>query len=234
MLLTASAASPSVAGLLQQTFAAAAGGQPTALVVQDLAPLPSSDPRGATSFSAVLSLLFAGLLGPGIIYLVTQHRPLTIRLVALVGLGIGAGLVTALTTNVIVGAFPSHFFGVWGVATLFVVAMCLAVAAFQVLFGLGGGAAIGWVLFLVIGNPASGGSSAPELLPGFWRAVSQLLPPGAATTAMHNVVYFHGYGAAMALVVLGIYAILGAAAAITINALRAHAQVSATTALLSG
>jgi hypothetical protein len=128
---------------------------------------------------------------------------------------------TALTTNVIVGAFPSYFFGVWGVATLFVVAMCLAVAAFQVLFGLGGGAAIGWILFLVIGNPASGGSSAPELLPGFWRALSQILPPGAATTAMHDVVYFHGHGATMALIVLGIYAILGAASAITINALRA-------------
>jgi hypothetical protein len=97
----------------------------------------------------------------------------------------------------------------------------MAVAAFQVLFGLGGGAAIGWILFLVIGYPASGGSSAPELLRGFWRALSQILPPGAATTAIHDVVYFHGYGATMALVALGAYAILGAASAISINALRA-------------
>jgi hypothetical protein len=87
LLLTASAASPSVSGLLQQTFAAAAGGQPNPLIVRDLAPLPSSDSRDATSFSAVLSLLFAGLLGPAIIDPVTQHRPLIVRLAAPVGLG---------------------------------------------------------------------------------------------------------------------------------------------------
>jgi hypothetical protein len=94
----------------------------------------------------------------------------------MVVLGIAAGLVAALVTNVVVGAFPGHFLAVWGVATLFYLALGLPIAAFQVLVG-AGGVAIGAVMFLVIGNPASGGSSAPELLPGFWRALSQLLPP---------------------------------------------------------
>ena len=82
-------------------------------------------------------------------------------------------------------------------------------------------------MFLVIGNPASGGSSAPELLPGFWRGLSQLLPPGAATTAMRDVVYFNGHGMTHALVVLGLYAVLGAAVAITVSSLRARATQSA-------
>jgi hypothetical protein len=99
--------------------------------------------------------------------------------------------VTALVTNVVVGAFPGHFVAVWGVAALFVFALGLPIAAFQVLVG-AAGTGIGAVMLLVIGNPASGSSSAPELLPGFWRDLSQLLPPGAATTAMRDVVYFHG------------------------------------------
>jgi hypothetical protein len=223
LLLVASAASPAVATLLEQTFAAAARTQGQALVVRDLVPLPSSDSRGATAFSMILSLIITGIMGSAVIYLLGRHRPAPERLAAMVGLGIGAGLVAALVTNVVIGAFPGHFLAVWGVATLLYLALGLPIAAFQVLVG-AGGLAIGGLMFLVIGNPASGGSSAPELLPGFWRELSQILPPGAATTAMRDVVYFHGHGMTPALLVLGIWAILGAATVITVNTLRARTK----------
>jgi hypothetical protein len=141
-------------------------------------------------------------MGSAVIYLLGRHRPPAQRLAAMVALGILAGLVAALVTNVVIGAFPGHFLAAWGVATLFYLALGLSIAAFQVLVG-AGGIAIGAVMFLVIGNPASGGSSAPELLPGFWRALSQLLPPGAATTAIRDVVYFHGHGTSGALLGFG-------------------------------
>jgi hypothetical protein len=222
-LLLASAASPAVAALLQQTVAAKAHTEGNTLVVRDLVPLPSSDSRGATAFSMVLGLIIAGIMGSAVIYLLGRHRPAPQRLAAMVALGIGAGLVAALVTNVVIGAFPGHFLAVWGVATLFYLALGMPIAAFQVLVG-AGGVAIGAVMFLVIGNPASGGSSAPELLPGFWREVSQLLPPGAATTAMRDVVYFHGHGMAYALLILGVWAILGATVVVTVNILRARAR----------
>ena len=107
----------------------------------------------------------------------------------------------------------------WGVATLFVLAVALPISAFQTLFGLPG-TAFGLIAFLVVGTPASGGGSAPELLPGFWRAVSQLLPPGAAITSMRDVVYFEGHRAGGTLLVLGIYAILGAIGAIAVYKFR--------------
>jgi hypothetical protein len=107
--------------------------------------------------------------------------------------------------HVLVGAFPDHFFQVWGLATLFVLAVGLPIAAFQVIFGIAG-TVIGAIMFLVIGNPASGGSSARELLPGVWRTLSQILPPGAAVTSVRDVVYFNGYGS----YVLAVYAVLGA------------------------
>ena len=82
-------------------------------------------------------------------------------------------------------------------------------------------------MFLVIGNPASGGSSASELLPGFWRTLSQILPPGAAVTCMRDVLYFNGLGSSHALIVLGLYAVLGAAVALIAYRLRTRAAAAA-------
>jgi hypothetical protein len=219
VLLVASAASPAVAALLQRTFARVASRSGRALAVRDLVPLPSSDSSGATTFSLLLSLIIAGLASTTLVYTLTRHRPEAFRVVATVVIGVCAGLITALVTNVLVGAFHGHFFQVWGVATLFVLAIGMPIAAFQVIFGIAG-TAIGVLLFLVIGNPASGGSSAPELLPGFWRTLSQILPPGAAVTSMRDIVYFHGHGSSDALIVLGVYAVLGAAVAMTAYRLR--------------
>jgi hypothetical protein len=225
VLLVANAASPPVAVLLQRTFAGVAGRSGRALAIHDLVPLPSSDSSGATSSSAVLSLIIVGLAGTTLVFTVTRHRPEAFRVVTTVVVGVGAGLITALVTNVLVGAFPDHFFAVWGVATLFILAIGLPIAAFQVIFGVAG-TAIGALLFLVIGNPASGGSSAPQLLPGFWRTLSQLLPPGAAVTSMRDVVYFNGHGSSHALIVLALYAVLGGAVAMIARRLRTRAAAA--------
>jgi hypothetical protein len=222
VLLVASAASPPVALLLQRTFASVAFRSGRALAVHDVVPLPSSDSSGATSYSAVLSLIIAGLASTTLVFILTQNRPEPVRLLATVAIGVCAGLITALITNVLVGAFPDHFFAVWGVATLFVLAIGLPIAAFQAIFGIAG-TAIGALLFLVIGNPASGGSSAPELLPGFWRILSQILPPGAAVTSMRDVVYFNGHGSSRALIVLATYTVLGAGVALIFHGIRSRA-----------
>src|SRR5262245_1123984 len=222
VLLVANAPSPPAAVLLQRTFGTVASRSGRALAVHDLVPLPSSDSTGATTTSAVFSLIIAGLAGTTMIFTLTRHRPEKVRILVTVAIGVGVGLITALVTNVLVGAFPDHFFQVWGVATLFVLAIGLPIAAFQVIFGIPG-TAIGAILFLVIGNPASGGSSAPELLPGFWRTLSQILPPGAAVTSMRDVVYFNGHGSSHALIVLAIYAVLGAAVAMIAYRLRTRA-----------
>jgi hypothetical protein len=220
LLLVATASSTSVKTLLQQTFTAAQTRGQT-LTVRDLVPLPPSDPTGTTALDMLLGLILAGTLGSTIIFQVGQFLPASRRLVATFALGIGAGFMAALATNVVVGAFPGHFFGVWGVATLFALAIGVPIAAFQALFGFGG-TAIGAFMFLVIGNPASGGSSAPQELPSFWRHLSQLLPPGAANTAVHSVVYFQGHGMTAALLVLATYAILGTVVVLTVSGVRAR------------
>jgi len=215
-LLVAGAAGAAAEQALTTAFQ---GAIPRAFVVRDLVPLPRSDSTGETTFSVILSLTIVGVLGSSVIYLVAGKRPLAVRLAALLILAAGAGLATALATNVAVGAFSGHFLGVWAVATLFVLALAFPIDAFQTLLGIGG-TAVGFVVFLVVGNPSAGSGTAPALLPGFWRAVSQMLPPGAGTTAMRNVVYFHGHGTTRALLVLAGYVVLGATAAIAAGRLR--------------
>jgi hypothetical protein len=82
------------------------------------------------------------------------------------------------------------------------------------------------VLFFVIGNPASGGSSAPELLPGFWRTLSQALPPGAAVTSLRDVVYFDGHGSGHSMIVLALYAIVGFVVATAVYRLRVRTRTA--------
>jgi hypothetical protein len=103
--------------------------------------------------------------------------------------------------------------------------MVMPIAAFQALLGLPG-TAVGLLVFVVVGDPAAGGSTAPQLLPNPWRAISQGLPPGAAATAMRDVVYFEGYGATRALLTLGTYAVVGAIAAVAVTRLRPPATVA--------
>jgi hypothetical protein len=224
-LFVADAASLPVAALPQKTFTAAARAQGAPLIVHDLVPLPPTDPTGGTAFSATLSLIIAGVLGSSMLYVVTRRRALAVHLSAVLALGIGAGLLTAVATNIVVGAFTSHFLAIWGVAALFVLALALPITFFQRLFGLPG-TAVGLVVFIVVGDPSSGGATAPQLLPDPWRAISQALPPGAAVTDMRDVVYFHGYGATRALIVLGTYAVLGTILAIITDRIRTSSSVA--------
>jgi hypothetical protein len=227
VLLVGTAASPPVAALLQRTFATISRTSGRPLRVQDVAPLPTSDSTGATTFSAILGLIIAGLAGTSLVYTFTRHRGEALRILATFVLAVGAGLLTAVITNFVVAAYPGRFFAVWGVATLFLVAIEMPIAAFQAIFGVAGGA-IGWILFFVIGNPASGGNSAPELLPSFWRALSQALPPGAAVTSLRDVVYFDGHGSTHAMIVLALYAIGGLAVATGVNRFRVHTKPAGT------
>ncbi|WP_433326244.1 hypothetical protein [Spirillospora sp. CA-294931] len=58
--------------------------------------------------------------------------------------------------------------------------------------------------FLLIANPLSAATSAPELLPQPWGALGQALPPrGAMVSLLRSVAYFDRAAATMPLTVLG-------------------------------
>jgi hypothetical protein len=83
-----------------------------------------------------------------------------------------------------------------------------------------GGVVLAALAVFLLGNPLSGLTSAPELLPQPWGAVGQFLPPGAGGTLLRSVAFFDGAGAAAAGWVLGAWAGVGLALAAATAATR--------------
>src|SRR5690606_32459173 len=71
------------------------------------------------------------------------------------------------------------------------------------------GTALGVLVTVVLGNPLSGVSAAPELLPRWAGATGQLLPPGAGATLVRNVAFFDGAAVAAPLLVLAAWTVVG-------------------------
>ena len=67
---------------------------------------------------------------------------------------------------------------------------------------------------MLVGNPFSGMTSAPELLPTGWSTLGQLLPPGATGTLLRSVAFFDGAGGTRALWILVGWVVLGLALAV--------------------
>jgi hypothetical protein len=212
-LLIASGASASVA----QRLTAAAQREEPGITVRDLAPLADEDPRGST-----INLLFFPLI-------ITCF----ISVALLGGLGLSAGReLAAVATFAALGglaviafvsqgldAIPGDYLELSAVAALIMAAIALPTAALARLLGKWG-VGLAFIGFMLIGNPGSGNGTAPELLPGFWRAISQWMPPGAGGSGLRNTAYFDAHATLKPLLVLGGYALAGACLLLCADAIR--------------
>ena len=198
-MLTASAASPVVAQLLGQlanNLGLAFGQQ---LQIVDVVPLPADDPRGAGLASAALPMVIGGLAAAG---LLTRLLPGAVaRLVSAVSLAVMSGLAMAAVLQFWLGSLEGSYWANAGVLALAIGASATALLGLERLLG-NAGLGLGAAVLLLLGNPLSGLTSAPELLPRGWGDLGQLLPPGAAGTALRSVSFFDGAGSGRALVVL--------------------------------
>ncbi|KUO06927.1 DUF3533 domain-containing protein [Streptomyces sp. DSM 15324] len=213
-LLVASAGGPSVsqtATLIAQKIEAA---QKRQITVTDIRAPHSGDGRGMTSFYLVLGWVIGGYLTATIMGMSAGSRPANrhrtlIRLAVLVLYAAVSGIAGAVIVGPVFDALGGHFWALSAIGTLVVLASAATALALQTLLGLlGTGLVI--LLFVVLGNPSSGGVYPAPLLPGFWSAIGQALPPGAGTTLVRNTVYFSGHATTAALWVLGAYAAGGA------------------------
>lgn len=207
-VLTASAASPAVAQLVGQVAAAlAAGGGdgPAAPPVEDVVPLPAADPRGAGLVSASLPLALGGVLTAVVLGAVpgARRRVLTALLAATC-----AATAMAAVLQTWLGALPGSFAAVAAVLALALSAGALLVLGLTAMLGRAG-TALGAATLVLLGNPLSGAAGGPELLPAGWGALGQLLPPGAAASALRSVAFFDGAGAGSGLAVLTAWLLLG-------------------------
>lgn len=239
-LLTAPAASAAIADLLPVALRRL---EPPGrrLNVEVVRPLPASDPRGISPFYLVVGWLVGGYVGATLLGLARggaarSRRRAAARLGALALYALASGILGTLLVQDVVGVLKGDTLALAAVGALVVFATGAATAALQALFGIAG-TALAILLFVALGNPASGGPLATELLmPDLWRAVGGLLPPGAGTTLVRNISYFDGNAIGRPLLVLAGYALVGG----LIAALVAHrgapttateAQASASAAL---
>ncbi|MEU6166724.1 ABC transporter permease [Streptomyces tanashiensis] len=204
-LLTASAGSPVVAGLLREavTAQAPAGAR---VQVTDVVAAPAGDPRGAVLGASLLPLALVGAAS-GVATVLLGLRGA--RAVAtLVGAAALAGLVGAALADSWLGALTGSWWAEAGVLGLTVLAIGSAFAGLATLLGKPG-FGLGAALTILLGNAFSGMSSAPELLPTGVGALGQWLPPGAGGSALRSVSAFDGAAAGGPLLVLSLWAAAG-------------------------
>ena len=199
-LLIATGASPAVAQLLSQVGNGIAQHTGVQLRTEDLAPPTADDPRGAGLAASALPITLAGLLPAIALVLVLRREVWTRFAAAVVFAGLAGWTITALLRYVL-GSIDANFWGVAGGLTLGVLASGLFMLGLGSLFGRVG-LGIGALLALLLGNPLSGLTSAPQLLPGGWGALGQWLPQGANATLLRSTAFFGGAGSTMAIVVL--------------------------------
>ncbi|WP_369269634.1 ABC transporter permease [Streptomyces sp. R11] len=218
-LLTASAASPAVAQLLQQAVTQQAAAEGTQAKAVDVVPTPVNDPRGAALGASVLPLALAGMAAGAAVTLLGLRG---IRAVsALAGAAALIGVVAAALAHSWLGILTGDWWAEAGVFSLTTLAVSAAVAGLAALIG---NAGIGIVSFLVmfLGNPFSGAASAPQMLPEPAGVIGQWLPPGAGTTLLRSVSFFDGAAAIGPAMTLTWWAALGLGAVVLGNALRSR------------
>ncbi|CAL9374765.1 ABC transporter permease [Streptomyces sp. enrichment culture] len=221
-VLTASAASPMVAQLLQQAVAkqAPAGSTPRTV---DVVAAPASDPRGAALNASVLPLTLAGI-AMGALVTLSGLRGMR-AVAALAGAAVLVGLVGAALAHSWLEALTGNWWAEAGVLGLAALAVGAAVAGLAALVGPAGvGIAAGLVMLL--GNPFSGAASAPQMLPEPAGAIGQWMPPGAGTTLLRSVSYFDGAAATGPALTLVWWAVVGLGAVLLGNALKARTSRS--------
>ncbi|BCI51255.1 membrane protein [Mycolicibacterium litorale] len=222
-LMIASGASPAVAQVLTQLGTGMAAQTGNAPVIEDVAPLPTADPRGAGLAASALPITLAGIVS-AVALVLALRREIWTRLTAAVVFSAVAGWTIAALLYYVLGSFDQNFWGVTAALTLGLLACGLPILGLGSLFGRIG-LACGAVLALLIGNPLSGLTSAPEMLPRGWGEVGQWLPQGATATLLRSTAYFGGAGATTAIVVALCWAVAGAAL-VAVAALRQKARTA--------
>jgi hypothetical protein len=197
----ASAASPTVAQALTQV--AQAAGQGRAVPVQDVVPAAAGDPRGAALASALLPLILTSLVAGALLAVAVAGR--AARLLGVLAYAALAGLAATAIVQWWLDALPGDYLANAAVVALAALAMAAAAAGLGTVLGAGGVVLAVLAVFL-LGNPLSGLTSAPELLPQPWGVVGQFLPPGAGGSLLRSVAFFDGAGAAVPAWVLAAWA----------------------------
>jgi hypothetical protein len=213
-LFVASGANRATAVALQATFnrIAAAQRRP-AVPVTDVKPLPPEDPNGTAAFYAVIAWMFGGYIGATLIGLIgsprtTSRQRAASRIGALAGFAIVGGILSVVMLRASFDVFSGHVVALCAIGALTIFASGVATAGIQAAAGPAGTGLV-ILVFVILGNSASGGPFARPLLPGLWRTIGGVLPPGASVDLARSALFFDGARIVGPILVLVVWAVLG-------------------------
>jgi hypothetical protein len=221
-LFVASAANRATAIALEATFNRIAAAQRRPAVrVTDVKPLPPKDPNGTAAFYAVIAWVFGGYIGATLVGVIGTPRSrsrkrATARIGALAGFGIVAGVLSVVMLRASFDVFSGHVVALCAIAALTIFASGAATAGIQAAAGPAGTGLV-ILVFVILGNAASGGPFARPLLPGLWRTIGGVLPPGAGVDLSRAALFFDGSRIAGPILVLVGWAVLGTAVLIALG-----------------
>lgn len=210
-MLTASAAGPAVAQMLAQVATGLSAQAPPGVppvAVTDVVPAPEDDPRGAAFAAGSLPLVLGGIITAAVLALRVRRR--SQQVLGALGVAATAGLSIAAVLQFWIGALEGSYLANASVMALGIAAIAVFVLSLKNLLGVAG-LGLGAATILLLGNPFSGITSAPELLPGGWSGMGQWMPPGAMGQALRSTAFFDGAAVGNPLWVLGIWLAVGLA-----------------------
>lgn len=203
-LLVASAANPTVAGLLRST-ASRLGGDRT-IAVTDVVPAASRDPEGVGALTTLLPLVLLSV-ALGVVLAFVERRPRRLPVWCVAASAVSGLAVSGVAAGL--GTFPGSYWANAGVLGLLVLGLCGTSAGLSAVALLRPLAGLVALTMLFLGIPSAGATVPPALLPQPWRAFGPYLPPGAAVDALRGLTFFGGAAVGGPLAVLTCWALIG-------------------------
>ena len=165
--------------------------------------------------------MFGGYIGATLIGLIGSPRSssrqrATARIGALAGFGIVGGILSVVLLRASFDVFSGHVVALCAIAALTIFASGAATAGIQAAAGPAGTGLV-ILVFVILGNSASGGPFARPLLPGLWRTIGGVLPPGASVDLTRSALFFDGARITGPILVLVSWAVLGALLALALG-----------------
>ncbi|MFD8424571.1 ABC transporter permease [Streptomyces sp. NPDC059466] len=179
----------------------------------DVVPTAADDPRGVVFNSALLPLTICSVLIAALIAMSGAQMPVWRRLVDLLAACAATSLAAYLVAEGLLGALPHEHLATWGALFLTMLAISATSVGLTTLVG-PAGVGLSAALMVFVGNPFSGITSAPELLPKAVGDIGQWLPPGAGANLLRSTAYFDGAGSSGHLAVLALWSTLGLTAVV--------------------
>ncbi|MGD1224116.1 ABC transporter permease [Streptomyces krungchingensis] len=174
----------------------------------DVVPSSADDPRGVVFNSAVLPLTICSILIASFLTMSGLRMPRWRRVLELVLACAAAGFTAYLVAQGMLGALPHEQVATWAAVSLTMLAVSATSAGLITLVG-PAGLGLTAVLMVFVGNPFSGVTSAPEMLPKAVNTIGQWLPPGAGANLLRSTAYFDGNGSEGHITVLALWCVLG-------------------------